>query len=374
MTSLPFPVRLAAATLGLALAVGPAWAQIKIGQTAGLTGTVAASVGEAVQGARLVIDATNAQGGVNGQRIDLISLDDKFDPKLAAENAAKLLGEQKVAALFLTRGTPHTEAVLPLLAQYKVPLIAPSTGAMLLHKPINPYVFNVRSSYQREAEYAVKQLASMSMQRIGLVQVSDSFGNDGVEGAKRGFEAARLEPAFHVKYDRSKPDFAELVKTAQDKLPQAIVFVGSQQHVADGTKALRAAGVRAQIVTLSNNASGGFIKAMGDMAQGTIVTQVFPSERNTALPMVRELTTLARARGIEAVTPSMMEGYAAARVLVEALKRAGRDPTPDRIAKALEGMTRFDLGGVEVGFSPTDHTGMDYADISIVSRDGRFVR
>ncbi|HET9822091.1 MAG TPA: ABC transporter substrate-binding protein [Burkholderiaceae bacterium] len=367
------PARLAAAALALALAA-PVLAQIRIGQTAGLTGTVAGSVAETVQGARLVIDATNAQGGVNGQRIELITLDDRFDPKLAAENAARLLDEQRVSALFLTRGTPHTEAILPLLAQYKVPLIAPSTGAMLLHRPVNPWVFNVRSSYQREAEHAVRQLASMSMQRIGLVQVSDSFGNDGVEGAKRGFEAAKIEPAFHLKYDRSKPDFAELVTTAQAKQPQAVVFVGSQQHVADGTKALRAAGVRAQIVTLSNNASGGFIKALGDAAQGTIVTQVFPSERNTAMPMVRDLTALARAKGIETVTPSMMEGYAAARVLVEALKRAGKEPTPERIVKALEGMSRFDLGGVEVGFSPTDHTGMDYADISIVGRDGRFLR
>ena len=111
---------------------GAAWAEIKIGQTAGRTGAVAASVGEATQGAKLYFDAVNARGGIGGQPIQLVSLDDKFDPKLAAENAKQLI-DQGVVALFLNRGTPHTQAIMPLLDQYKVPLVGPSTGAMVLH-------------------------------------------------------------------------------------------------------------------------------------------------------------------------------------------------------------------------------------------------
>src|SRR5659263_403062 len=86
-------------------------AQILIGQTAGFSGPVAAGVKETTDGAKLYLDAVNARGGVNGQKIDLISLDDKFDPKLAAENARKLIEEQNVVAMFLTRGTPQTEAI-----------------------------------------------------------------------------------------------------------------------------------------------------------------------------------------------------------------------------------------------------------------------
>ncbi|MEP6771510.1 MAG: ABC transporter substrate-binding protein, partial [Polaromonas sp.] len=129
-------------------------AQILVGQTAGFTGPVGAGVKETTDGAKLYIDAVNAKGGVGGQKIELISLDDKFEPKLAVENARKLIEEQNVVALFLTRGTPHTEGIVPLLDKNGVPLIGPSTGAMVLHQPVKKHVFNVRATYQREAEKA----------------------------------------------------------------------------------------------------------------------------------------------------------------------------------------------------------------------------
>ncbi len=351
-----------------------AHAQIRIGQTVGLTGTVAPVVTETVQGARLWIDAVNAKGGVNGQPIELISLDDKFDPKLAADNARKLITEYNVQALFLTRGTPHNEAILPLLAQYKIPLIAPSTGAMLLHKPVNPYVFNVRATYQREAERAVTHLTTLNVERIGVVAVNDSFGTDSLEGVTRGFAAGRREPVFSVKYDRAKPDYAEVLREALAKNPQVIVWIGSSSAMAEGVKAARAAGVRAQFVTLSNNASGGFVKLLGDYAAGTIVTQVFPPERSASIKMIREATELAQAQGIKEVSPAMVEGFAAARVLVEALTRAGAKPTPESITRALNNLRKFDLGGMEISFSPTDHTGINYVDISILDGSGKFRR
>src|SRR5207249_7482298 len=119
-------------------------------------------------GAKLYIDHVNSLGGINGQRIDLISLDDKFDPKLAADNARKLITERNVVALFMNRGTPDTEAIRPLLDEYKVPLVAPSTGAMVLHKPVNPWIFNVRAPYQREASKAVAHLATIGVTKIAV--------------------------------------------------------------------------------------------------------------------------------------------------------------------------------------------------------------
>jgi ABC-type branched-subunit amino acid transport system substrate-binding protein len=102
---------------------------------------------------------------------------------------------------------------------------------------------------------------------------------------------------------------------------------------------------------------------------------VFPFERSVASPLVKELMDMlnARRKGEEA-TPAMLEGFAAAKVLVEALKRAGSNPTPERIKNALEGFKRVDIGGLEVTFSPTDHTGLDYADLSIITAGGKFQR
>jgi branched-chain amino acid transport system substrate-binding protein len=311
-----------------------AQAQILIGQTAGFSGPVAAGVKETTDGAKLYIDSVNAKGGVHGQKIELISMDDKFDPKLAAENARQLIVDKQVLALFLNRGTPHTEAINPVLEQYGVPLIAPSTGAMVLHQPVKKWIFNVRATYQREAEKAVEHLNTLGIRRIAVVHTDDS--------------------------DKAQT--------------QAIIWVGSGSHVVDGMKALRAAGPLPQVVTLSNNASSGFVKSLGTNARGVIVTQVFPSERSIAFPMVKEAQVLATAKGGTALSPAMLEGFAAAKVLVEGLQRVGKNPTRERLRAALEGIKNYNLGGLEVGYGPDDHTGLDFVDLSIVGADGRFMR
>ena len=362
--------------LAVLLAALPARAQIRVGQTAGFTGTVAASVKETAAGARLYFDALNARGGIAGQKIELVSLDDKFDPKLAAENAKALI-DQGVIALFLTRGTPHNQAIMPLLSAAKLPLVAPSTGAMALHQPVHPWLFNVRATYQREAERAVRHLVMTGVERIAIVQVADSFGEDAAVGALRGFGSG-LKPVVHDTYDRNQPDFSKTMPRIVAADAQAVLFIGSGTAVADGMKALRAAGSRAQMLTLSNNASAGFVKSLGDLARGVIVSQVLPAERSFATPMVKEAHDLARARGTAApeITPALLEGFAAAKVLAEGLKRAAAAGQLSRsgLQRALDGLNRYDLGGLELSYSPSDHTGLDYADLSIIGAEGKFRR
>lgn len=349
-------------------------AQILIGQTAGFTGAVGAGVKETTAGAKLYLDAVNAKGGLGGQKIELISLDDKFEPKLAVENARKLIEEQNVVAMFLTRGTPHTEAILPLLEKYGVPLIGPSTGAMVLHQPVKKQVFNVRATYQREAEKAVAHLSSMGISRIGIVYADDSFGSDGVAGAQKGLTAAKLQPVVLEKFNRSKPDFGLIAPKVYQSNAQAVIMVASGQAVVDGVKAFRAAGSAAQIVTLSNNASDGFVKSLGENGRGVIVTQVFPYEHSIAYPMVKEAQDLAKAKGLAEISPAMLEGFAAAKVLVEGLRRAGPKPSREKIQTALEGLHKLDIGGLEVSYSTEEHTGLDFADLSIIGSDGKFKR
>lgn len=358
---------LLAATLGLT-----AQAQILIGQTTGVTGAVAATVTETGIGARLYLDAINARGGIAGDPIELITLDDKFDPKLAAANARVLIEERKVVAMFMTRGTPHTEAVIPALEQHGVPLIAPSTGAMVLHEPVRRFVFNVRATYQREAEKAITHLASIGIRHIAILHVDDSFGLDGLEGAQRGLSSARLQAHLIAKFDRNKPDFAAIAQSLGQAPAQAVMVIGTGPAVAAGIRAVKAAGSKPQFVTLSNNASGGFIQLMGADAPGVIVSQVLPNSLN--VPLVREATQLAKARKMGELSPAMLEGFASAKVLVEALRRAGAKPTRERIQAALEGMQKFDLGGMEISYSPSNHTGLDFADLSIIGPTGKFRR
>ena len=379
MTTSGFNSRLGATLAGTALSLWlfcnqAAWAQIRIGQPSGFTGAVAAGVKENTDGARLYLDTVNAKGGINGQKLELLSVDDQFDPKKTVAAATELLDKQGVVALFLNRGTPHAEALLPLLAERKVPLVAPSTGAMVLHQPVNPWVFNVRAPYQREAARAVEHLAGLGISRIAVLQTDDSFGADAAMGANAGFDKVGQKPLWLEKFPRDKPDFTALAQKVKVSDAQAVLFLGSAGSVASGTRALREAGSKAQVVTLSNNASEGFIKLLGEHARGVIVTQVFPNERSVAYGLTKEALELARAKGLPGVSPAMMEGYAAAKVLVEGLRRAGPNPTGTRLRDALESIKNLDLGGLTLGYSPTDHSGMDFTDLAIIDASGKFRR
>jgi branched-chain amino acid transport system substrate-binding protein len=349
-----------------------AQAQIWIGQTAGFSGAVAAGVKETTDGAKLYLDRVNAKGGVAGQKIELISMDDKFETQQAVENARVLIEEKNVVALFLTRGTPHTEAIIPLLEKHRVPLVGPSSGAMVLHQPVRKYVFNVRATYQREAEKAIAQQVSSGFTKIALVYTDDSFGLDGLAGAQKGLQTAKLAPSGEYKFDRSKPDFSKIAPAVAQSGAQTVLLVASGGATAEAIHALRAAGSNAQFVTLSNNASAGFIASLGANARGVIVSQVFPQSPSYGL--VKECAELSRAKGLGDPSPAMLEGFTAAKVLVEGLHRSGGKPTRERLQAALEGLTKFDLGGLELSYSPTDHSGLDFADLAIIGMDGKFKR
>ena len=167
---------------GLALGLGvsvPALAQIKIGQPSGFTGPVASGVKENTDGAKLYIDAVNAAGGVNGQKIELISVDDKFDPKLTAEMGRKLITEQGVIALFLNRGTPHSQALFPVLKEFKVPLVGPSTGAMVLHHTADAWQIDRAFYDELRRDLTDDELLDLGMVAMffhGWQRLIDAFG------------------------------------------------------------------------------------------------------------------------------------------------------------------------------------------------------
>lgn len=301
-TSMPY--RLAAALLLTLCCLPTAWAQLVIGQTSGFTGAAAAGAKENTEGARLYFDQVNRRGGVAGQRIELVSLDDQFQPQLAADNARKLIADPRVLALFLNRGTPHTEAIRPLLEEARIALVAPSSGAMALHTPVHPWIFNVRAPYRTEATRLVLHLTSLGMTRILVAAVNDSFGGDCLVGVQQGFESAALQPLALKRFERDQPDVVSIAQEARQ----------------------------------------------------------------------REAQTLAKAKGLKDVTPAMLEGFAAAKVMVEGLRRAGPHPTRQTVRDALEGLHRLDIGGLEVSFSPASHSGLRYSDLAIIDGQGAFRR
>lgn len=361
------------------LAAGPC--KIVVGQTTAFTGPPADNVAEMFIGSSLVFDDANRLGGIRGCQIEVVALDDAFTPAATAANAETLISKHKAIVLFQPRGTPTTEALLPVAARHGVAVLAPSTGAMVFHEPVNPWVFNLRSTYQVEGRKTIEQLISMTRSKIGVIHVNDSFGLDVLAGVMAGFKAAGVEPAFVTDYDRKTNDVTKaLAKVAATPTLQALLVIGANNPTRKVMTSVRESGNRElNLVTISTNASQGFVKGLGQHAKGVVLSVVMPKESDQAIGLVRDTSKLLAARGKgERVTPAMLEGAAAARLLVEALKRTADPVTSKRLIATLESGRPFDIGwrNYEVTYTPTDHSGIKwgYSDIAIVGADGRFIR
>lgn len=346
---------------------------IRIGQSAGVSGPVAGSVKEQIAGAQVYLRSVNASGGVAGRRIELITYDDGFDARRTPDNVRKLIQEDKVFALFMVRGTPQNESILPLVAADKIPLIAPLTGAITLHRPVNRYVFNVRAKYQDEVARAINHLATSGMSRIAIFHASDGFGQDVYEGFATAMQARGVQPAAVASFARPMGDIAQGIATINKANPQAVLVIGSGSEAARFIREARRAGSEAQFVTLSNNAADAFIKELGDDARGLIITQVVPGTNSSQMSLASEYRSLARQQGAE-TSNAGMEGFMSAKVLVEGIRRAGPDLTRERLIGALEAMRDYDLGGILISYSSARHTGSSFVEMSIVSSTGKLIR
>ncbi len=348
---------------------------ILIGQTIGLTGTVAGTVKEMNEGAHAYIAAVNKQGGVNGRKIEIRTLDDQYLPEKALANARTLIEKDKVFALFQSRGTPHTIAILPELAAAKIPLIAPSTGAESLHTPVNRWVFNVRAKYQDEVVKAIEHFSTLGIKNIGLLtyEKDDALGLDGLNGFNKGMAEYKLTPAFIEIFPRLKPNVNEVALKLVRAKPDALIIVSSGSNTVDVIKAIRAHGGKMQIMTLSNNSSQDFIKDLGKDAAGVILSQVTPPPNLSSNGLGKEFQAAAKVTGAT-ISYAGLEGYLSAKVMVEGLRRAGRNLTRDSFVRGLESMQRIDMGGLSVSYSEKDHTGSNFVELTLISKDGRYVR
>lgn len=346
---------------------------IRIGQSAGVSGPVAGSVKEQIAGAQVYLNHVNANGGVAGRKIELLTYDDGFDAKRTPDNVRKLIGEDKVFALFMVRGTPQNESILPIIGAEKVPLIAPLTGAITLHRPVNRYVFNVRAKYQDEVARAINHLATSGMSRIAIFYANDGFGQDVFEGFNTALQARGVQPAGAASFNRPMGDISQGVATVNKANPQAVMVIGSGSEAARIIREMKKAGSAAQFVTLSNNAADSFIKELGDDGKGLIITQVVPGMNSSQMSIASEYRGMAKAQKVEPSNAGM-EGFMSAKVLVEGLRRAGPEPTREKLIASLENLRDYDLGGILISYSPTRHTGSSFVEMSIVSSTGKLIR
>lgn len=373
---------LAAAWLFAACTLGPSTgaqaqdamqAAIVIGQSAPLSGPAAQLGVDFNYGANLHFYEVNRQGGVHRRRIELRVLDDRYEPQRTVENTRRLIEEDKVFALMGYVGSTTSQAVLPLVTDSGIPFLAPFSGSEALRSPFNPYVFNVRAGYADEAEAIVQHLLTTGLQRIAVFHENDANGLVALEVVKRTAQSRGLSLVATGSVERNGIDVAKAVQDISAARPQAVVMMAAYSGSVAFIREMQALGSAPRLWNTSFAGGQMLARELEDRARGTHISQVVPFPWNANNGLVRSYhKVLAEVRGEPGF--GSLEGYIAAKVVVEALRRAGRDPSRAAFLKALESLQPYDLGGYAVHFSPTNHNGSRFVDLTMISTGQKFVR
>jgi branched-chain amino acid transport system substrate-binding protein len=348
--------------------------EVLVGQFAALSGP-ASQLGLRMQaGIKAYFTAVNAAGGINGRSLKLVSRDDGYEPTRAAEAVKALIREDKVFALIGSVGTPTGLAAAPILSEEKVPLVGMFTGAQALREPFNRQIFHVRASYFDETERIVQHLTTLGVKKIAVFYQNDAYGKAGLEGVERALAKRQLKPAATATVERNTIDVAKALDSIIAAQPEAVVQIGAYKAVAAFIKQARAKGYGGQFFNVSFVGSKALADELGDVGQGVVISQVVPFPYTPASAIVREYQQHMLAAGDKEFDFSSMEGYLTARVFAEGLRKAGRNPTRDSLIAGLESIRDLDMGGFTISFSPKNHQGSTYTDLTIVGRSGRFMR
>ncbi|MFT3819536.1 MAG: ABC transporter substrate-binding protein [Rubrivivax sp.] len=366
--------RLAGAAAALAL---PALAQeraLLLGQSAPTTGAAAQLGIQMHHGAKLYFDQFNAQGGVGGRPVELRLLDDGYEPERCKANTEQFIRDEAFALLGYV-GTPTSLAALPLVNQARIPFFGPFTGAQALREPLSRWVFHVRASYFDETALIVRQLTGLGLKRIAVFRQNDSYGQAGLDGVLRALAPQNLQPVAVGTVERNSVDVAAAVKAIVPQMPHAVVQISAYKSCAAFVRAARQAGYGGTFYNVSFVGSQALADELGGDGRGVMISQVMPHPSSTTTGIAREyLDALRRAGGGRAPDYSSIEGYVAARVFAEGLRRAGRVVTREGVVAALESLSRLDLGGFTVGFSPRSHAGSSFVELTMLTGDGKVRR
>ena len=347
--------------------------RIVIGQSAPFTGPSAQLGLQFHLGAQLHFEQVNAKGGVNGRRIELQRLDDGYEPERCVANTKQFISDG-VFALFGYVGTATSLAALPLASEAKTPFFAPFSGAQALREPFNRYAIHVRASYFDETAAIVRQVTSTGIKKLAVFYQDDAYGKTGLEGVQRALKAMNLETVAQGSAERNTNDVAPALKTILAAKPEAIVQIGAYKACATFIRLARQQGFGGNFYNVSFVGTQALMDELGAVAKGVVVSQVMPFPYSPATQLSGEyLADLKDKRG-QAPNYSGMEGYVAAKVFVEALKRAGRGATRESFIDAIHGMQAVNLGGFPVDFGPQKHTGSRFVELTLLTEDGRIRR
>ena len=327
---------------------------------------------------RLGIEAAfheaNSGGGVRGRRLELVTLDDAYEPEAAIANTVHLIEEHRVFALIGAVGTPTSRSATPVAAEAGVPYIAPFTGAEFLRDPTWDKVLNLRASYYQETEEMVARLTEdLGVTRIAVLYQDDSFGRAGYRGVRLALDRRAMQPVSIGLYPRN----TTAVKTALLDLrrgdPEAVIMIGAYQPVAALITWARHVGMDPTFLTVSFVGSNALAQELGPSGEGVYVTQVVPFPTDDSLPVVGSYLRALAAHDPEAVPGFVsFEGYLAGRLAAAGVAGCGAEVTRDCFLGSLRAGDAIDIDGFGLRYGDADNQGSDAVFLTRIGADGRY--
>ncbi|EXI73868.1 MAG TPA: ABC transporter substrate-binding protein [Candidatus Accumulibacter phosphatis] len=363
----------------LTVLTAAASADIVIGQVAAFSGPLAPTGTHMRAGVQLQFDAVNAEGGIHGQRIRLASADDGYKTDETVRLAREMLRHEQPLAFIGFVGTGNVEAMLDhkVLAEAGVPLLAVRSGAETLVRRNDAFLFLTRASYAEEIDKITDQYVTTGYTRFAVLYQDDAFGKGALASAEQSIQKAGGTLVAKGAYEKNTTNVGAAVQTIAAAQPQAVILIANTAASAEFLLQSRAAGNLAQYVALSVTDAGQVVQKIGaNKAEGLALTQVVPDPNSHTVPLIREIQNNFRKFKPKDVTlnHTFVEGYLGAKVLVEALRRAGPEPTRRKLRDTLEALANYDAGGVFISFSPRRHAGSRFVDITILNRSGKLLR
>jgi ABC-type branched-subunit amino acid transport system substrate-binding protein len=365
---------LATLLLALAAASGACAQDIVVGQSVALSGTNADIGRDMRDGALAVFNKVNASN-VLGRRIQLVTLDNANNRQRAAENTQQLLNQHGAMVLFGYNSATNSVDALPLAAQNNMLFFAPFSGASKMRT--HPNVFTIRASYKDEAAKIVESKRIVGSDSAVILHYDDEVGRSNYESVASAFTEAGLSKFRGVAVKRGATLDASAVDAILKEPPHYVLATTQYSVVSEFLKAAADKGSAVPVAALSFVNPDELAESVGGLARGTIVSQVMPSPRPTnqiAVPLVKECAEALQALNGGKLNYTSLESCIAAKALVAALKKAGPKATRENVLQAMSTLGRVDLNGFMLNYTPTNHNGSTWAELTILSRGNRFVQ
>ena len=348
--------------------------EIVIGSSLALEGHASFLGTQYLHGAMSLIEQINKEGGIHQRKIRVIAYDDGYDPPRCVANTQRLIHKDKVFCLFCYVGTPTTVKIIDTVEENKIPLLGLFTGADKLRFPFRHYIFNVRSSYYQETNAVVRYFAEeKGLRRMAVFYQYDDYGFDGLKGTQIALQKYGLTPVATGSFVRGTLDVEDALDKIQKSKAEAVIMIGTYSPCAKFIKEARARKYNPLFHNVSFVGADKLVEELGDAGEGVLITQVVPPPTQRILLPASEQYSRLLSQYYPQDRPNFVsfEGFINARVLIEALRRAGREISREGFIRALESMKEHYVGiGAVINFGPQDHQGIDDVYLTEV-RDGQ---